>query len=350
MARRKRVLDDGDDSDSPGSEDDRDFDLENDPDAREERALFENPYQNKRRKTNGKEDALYGIFAESSEDEGTNGRTSKVRSKRSDWAKAPTFTSSDKPVKLDDPMPVDDDDQQKDDDASGEEFEGDAGEDEEVEDEDEVEEQSNHSESSRAPSPPVRVGFAFGNKQGIGQKFGRESNPSPRPVSHCLLQNLHILAKKRFRVRLAHAFLQRWVGRNWVGCCRGRYSDAYRANSGHRRRVSHSKALGKGQNSQRWKQKDAVKPLVAMKMKILRSLGERQRRISNPHIRVFIDDKDLQGSGGDGYKNYWIDNKTGAIVIVRADGYVGMISSLDKISDIEIYFSSFAISRDISKI
>ena len=87
-----------------------------------------------------------------------------------------------------------------------------------------------------------------------------------------------------------------------------------------------------------------------MKMKILRSLGERQRRISNPHIRVFIDDKDLQGSGGDGYKNYWIDNKTGAIVIVRADGYVGMISSLDKISDIEIYFSSFAISRDISKI
>jgi tuftelin-interacting protein 11 len=182
MARRKRVLDDGDDSDSPGSEDDRDFDLENDPDAREERALFENPYQNKRRKKNGKEDALYGIFAESSEDEGTNGRTSKVGSKRSDWAKAPTFTSSDKPVKLDDPMPVDDDDQQKDDDASGEDSEDDAGEDEEVEAEDEVEEQSNNSESSRAPSPPVRVGLAFGNKQGIGQKFTRESNPSPRPV------------------------------------------------------------------------------------------------------------------------------------------------------------------------
>ena len=182
MARRKRVLDDGDDSDSPGSENDREFDLENDPDAREERALFENPYQNKRRKTNGKEDALYGIFGESSEDEGTSGRTSKARPKRSDWAKAPTFTASNKPVKLDDPMPVDDDDQQEDDDASGEDSEGDAGEDEEIEAEDEVEEQSNHSESSRAPSPPVRVGFAFGNKQGIGQKFTRESNPSPRPV------------------------------------------------------------------------------------------------------------------------------------------------------------------------
>ena len=65
--------------------------------------------------------------------------------------------------------------------------------------------------------------------------------------------------------------------------------------------------------------------------------------------RVFIDDKDLQGSGGDGYKNYGIDSKTGAIVIVRPDGYVGMISPLDKISDIDVYFGSFAISRDFSK-
>ena len=45
-----------------------------------------------------------------------------------------------------------------------------------------------------------------------------------------------------------------------------------------------------------------------------------------------------------------IDNKTGAIVIVRLDGYVGMISLLDKINDVEIYFGSFAISRDFSKI
>ena len=70
--------------------------------------------------------------------------------------------------------------------------------------------------------------------------------------------------------------------------------------------------------------------------------------ISNPHnnIRVFIDDKDLQGNGGDGYKNYGIDNKTGAIIVVRPDGYVGMISPLDKISDIDAYFGSFVISRD----
>ena len=51
---------------------------------------------------------------------------------------------------------------------------------------------------------------------------------------------------------------------------------------------------------------------------------------------------------GDGYKNYGIeiDSKTGAIVTVRPDSYVGMISPLDKISDIRVYFGSFAISRD----
>ena len=65
-------------------------------------------------------------------------------------------------------------------------------------------------------------------------------------------------------------------------------------------------------------------------------------------IRVFIDGKDLKGvSGGDGYKNYGID-KTGAIVIVRPDGYVGMVSPLDKIDDIDLYFGSFAVrSRNL---
>ena len=77
MARRKRqFLDDGDESDSSkGSEDDlNDYGVEdNDPDVRAERALFEDPYgRKKRRRTNGKDDATYGIFAEDSEDEGSN--------------------------------------------------------------------------------------------------------------------------------------------------------------------------------------------------------------------------------------------------------------------------------------
>ncbi|KAF8817454.1 Sip1/TFIP11 interacting protein [Phlegmacium glaucopus] len=217
MGRRKRVLDDGDDSDSPGSADGLDFDLENDPDAREERALFENPYQNKRRRTNGKEDALYGIFAESSEDEGTGGRTSRVRSKRSDWTKAPTFTAGDRPVKLDDPMAVDQDQEKND--ISREDSEGQNGDEDdgsEAEDEDDGSEAEDADDGSEAENDAEEVEFAGPLRGGIGSKpslssikhsedtfppapsdpdattrpafnnrglsFTRESNSSPRPV------------------------------------------------------------------------------------------------------------------------------------------------------------------------
>ena len=97
MARRKRYLDDGDDSDSPvGSEDDDgpDFGLNEDPDERAERELFENPYgRKKRRKANGKDDATYGIFADDSEEEGFGGRKKKPE-KRSDWTKYVMLCSS----------------------------------------------------------------------------------------------------------------------------------------------------------------------------------------------------------------------------------------------------------------
>ncbi|KAG6858295.1 hypothetical protein C0995_001111, partial [Termitomyces sp. Mi166 len=102
MPRRKRFLDDGDDSDSNDSE--VDFDAETDPIAREERELFENPYQHKRRRKNGKEDALYGIFGEDSEDEDLNLRKS---GKKSDWTKAPAFISGDTKVDLDREMDLD---------------------------------------------------------------------------------------------------------------------------------------------------------------------------------------------------------------------------------------------------
>ncbi|KLO11033.1 hypothetical protein SCHPADRAFT_489417 [Schizopora paradoxa] len=90
MARRKRqFMDDEDDSDSyDGSEDGGDdFGMNNDPDAREERELFENPYKrSKRRKAGGKDDATYGVFADDSEDEGFGGRSKKPE-KRTDWTK-----------------------------------------------------------------------------------------------------------------------------------------------------------------------------------------------------------------------------------------------------------------------
>lgn len=161
MTRRKRMLDDGDDSDSMDNSDDPDFDVDNDPDAREERALFENPYGNKRRRRNGKEDALYGIFAEDSDDDDGEKRASRSHSKRNDWTKAPAFVTGDKPVKLDEPMAIDPDeivanksssdsgDEEEDDgEAGGSEGEGETREDAEYSDE---------SEPSRPPSPRVRI-------------------------------------------------------------------------------------------------------------------------------------------------------------------------------------------------
>lgn len=112
MARRKRHMLEDDDSDSSVSDtaghdnyNDPNYDL-NDPDAREERELFENPYQRKRRRKNGKDDAIYGVFASSDEDEGFSNRP-KSKQKRSDWAKAPAFVSGDKPVELDKEMDLD---------------------------------------------------------------------------------------------------------------------------------------------------------------------------------------------------------------------------------------------------
>ncbi|TFK51844.1 TFP11-domain-containing protein [Heliocybe sulcata] len=94
MPRRKRdFLDDGDSDSSPVSDvDDLNHLPENDPDLREERELFENPYGRKRRRKGGKDDATYGIFAEDSDEDEDTVSKRKGRAKRSDWTKAPAFT------------------------------------------------------------------------------------------------------------------------------------------------------------------------------------------------------------------------------------------------------------------
>ncbi|KDR69199.1 hypothetical protein GALMADRAFT_77605 [Galerina marginata CBS 339.88] len=57
--------------------------------------------------------------------------------------------------------------------------------------------------------------------------------------------------------------------------------------------------------------------------------------------KVLIDDTDVKGAqGGDGYRKYGI-GPDGAIVIVRPDGYVGAIVPLDRVRDLETYFSGF---------
>ncbi|KAL4251566.1 PheA/TfdB FAD monooxygenase family protein [Abortiporus biennis] len=58
--------------------------------------------------------------------------------------------------------------------------------------------------------------------------------------------------------------------------------------------------------------------------------------------KVLLDDVDMfQRTGGKGYAYYGIDSEQGVIVIVRPDGYVGMVSPLEKIEDVEAYFAGF---------
>jgi len=186
MARRKRLLDDGDDSESNASEQDHDFD--GDPDTKEERDLFENPYR-KRRRTTGKDDATYGIFAEDSEDEGFRKGRKPTTSKRSDWAKAPAFVSGDQPLKLDDPMQLSSDLGQKEvGSASGEEEKTDDSDGSEGEDEKpEAAEYSDQSEPFRAPSPRVRMEDEEDEPEtrprlgGIGSRGGIGKPSSQRP-------------------------------------------------------------------------------------------------------------------------------------------------------------------------
>ena len=46
-------------------------------------------------------------------------------------------------------------------------------------------------------------------------------------------------------------------------------------------------------------------------------------------------------TGGKGYESYGIDPLTGVIIIVRPDGYVGMVAPLDSMEDVNQYFMSF---------
>lgn len=141
-----------DDDSSDSSQSEVDIDLDNDPDAREERALFDDPYQRKRRKKNGKEDALYGIFGEDSEDDSVR-KKGAGKQKKSDWTKAPAFVSGEKKVDLDKEMEMDLDAASDDAVAADGEDVGSEGEDSEA---GEDEGYSDDSESSRSPSPRVR--------------------------------------------------------------------------------------------------------------------------------------------------------------------------------------------------
>ncbi|EGN97043.1 hypothetical protein SERLA73DRAFT_170364 [Serpula lacrymans var. lacrymans S7.3] len=64
--------------------------------------------------------------------------------------------------------------------------------------------------------------------------------------------------------------------------------------------------------------------------------------VLRPHwSKVLIDDTDVTGNiGGQGYSYYGVGPE-GALVVVRPDGYVGMVAPLQKVNDIDTYFASF---------
>ena len=48
-------------------------------------------------------------------------------------------------------------------------------------------------------------------------------------------------------------------------------------------------------------------------------------------------------TGGGGYDTYGIDKQQGAIVVVRPDGYVGIVAPFEKLGDVEAYFAAFMV-------
>lgn len=62
--------------------------------------------------------------------------------------------------------------------------------------------------------------------------------------------------------------------------------------------------------------------------------------------RVLLDDTDMHDrEGGGGFFAYGIDPQAGAIVVVRPDGYVGIVAPFHALHDIETYFAGFMLRR-----
>ncbi|KAL4065933.1 FAD binding domain-containing protein [Scleroderma citrinum] len=67
--------------------------------------------------------------------------------------------------------------------------------------------------------------------------------------------------------------------------------------------------------------------------------------IFRPHwSKVLLDDTDVTGTkGGGAYERFGINTKDVTFVVVRPDGYVGMIAPFSALDDVQEYFASFLI-------
>ncbi|OJA16622.1 hypothetical protein AZE42_06011 [Rhizopogon vesiculosus] len=68
-----------------------------------------------------------------------------------------------------------------------------------------------------------------------------------------------------------------------------------------------------------------------------------------PHwSNVLLDDTDVTRKlGGGAYKRFGIDPSTVTLVIIRPDGYVGMIAPASALEDVGNYFAAFMIPRKV---
>ena len=64
---------------------------------------------------------------------------------------------------------------------------------------------------------------------------------------------------------------------------------------------------------------------------------------------VLLDDSDVTRSlGGGAYKRFGIDPRTVTLVIIRPDGYVGMIAPASALEDVDSYFAAFTIPQNVT--
>lgn len=62
--------------------------------------------------------------------------------------------------------------------------------------------------------------------------------------------------------------------------------------------------------------------------------------------RVFVDDISITlNAGGRAYSTYGIDRSAGAIVVVRPDGYVGIVAPVEDVGCLNTYFAGFMTQR-----
>lgn len=59
--------------------------------------------------------------------------------------------------------------------------------------------------------------------------------------------------------------------------------------------------------------------------------------------KVYADDRDIHGDHGEAYQKCGIDRNEGCLVVIRPDGYVGMIAELTDLDTVNRYFAGFMV-------